>query len=161
MKKTKLVISWIFVLLLMILIFYFSSQKAESSSETSGGFAELLAKILHSDFENLSEKVKNEILNDCQFIVRKTAHFSVYAFLGILTFIACKISDFKRYRLISAIICLVYAVSDEIHQYFVEGRSCEFRDVLIDFLGAISGIIGISILLLLCKKIKGKISKNY
>ncbi|MBQ1935757.1 MAG: VanZ family protein, partial [Clostridia bacterium] len=30
-----------------------------------------------------------------------------------------------------------YAVTDEIHQHFVEGRSCELRDVLIDAAGAL------------------------
>ena len=161
MKKIKLVISWLLVLLLMVLIFVFSSQKAEASSETSGGFAELLARILHSDFDNLSEYVKIDILNDCQFIVRKTAHFSVYGMLGILSFISCKASYFKLYWLISATICLLYAVSDEIHQYFVEGRSCEIRDVAIDFSGSLTGIIGIFILSFVFKKIKGKFSKNY
>ena len=41
--------------------------------------------------------------------------------------------------MISLLICLIYAFSDEIHQLFVLGRSGEFRDVLIDFCGSILG----------------------
>ena len=36
---------------------------------------------------------------------------------------------------------ILYAISDEIHQYFVPGRSAEIRDVLIDVLGANIGIL--------------------
>jgi len=34
---------------------------------------------------------------------------------------------------------MAYAVSDELHQWFVEGRSCELRDVGIDTMGVILG----------------------
>lgn len=34
---------------------------------------------------------------------------------------------------------MLYAVSDELHQWFVEGRSCELRDVGIDTTGVILG----------------------
>ena len=39
------------------------------------------------------------------------------------------------------LICAVYAATDELHQMFVQGRSCEVRDILIDSLGALTGIL--------------------
>ena len=36
---------------------------------------------------------------------------------------------------------ICYAITDEFHQYFVDGRSCEIRDVCIDAAGIITGII--------------------
>ncbi len=156
MKKLKIVFPWILTAGLMTLIFYFSSQKADNSLETSGFFAQFLANIFHPDLENLSESAKREILNDCQFIVRKAAHFSVYAMLGVLSLISCRNSRFKLYGIVSAAICLIYAISDEIHQYFVEGRSCELRDVLIDFSGALTGIAAIMLIIAVIKKIRGK-----
>lgn len=152
MKKIKLIIPWILVLLWMILIFYFSAQEAEESLNSSGGFAEFLAKIIHTDFESFTESRQEEIIGDCQFIVRKAAHFSVYAILGMLSFIACKINKLRKSFLISAVICLLYAMSDEIHQHFVEGRSCELRDVLIDFSGGITGIAGIMLIIFIITK---------
>ena len=37
--------------------------------------------------------------------------------------------------------CVIYACSDEIHQLFIFGRSCELRDVLIDFIGSLLGVM--------------------
>ena len=34
----------------------------------------------------------------------------------------------------------LYAATDDLHQLFVEGRSCEFRDVCIDSAGVVLGI---------------------
>ncbi len=151
----KIAFPWILTAGLMILIFCLSAQKAENSLQTSGGFAEFLASMVHDDFESLSETVKIKILGDCQFIVRKMAHFSVYAMLGVLSLIACRNSKFKLYGIISAAICLMYAISDEIHQYFVEGRSCELRDVMIDFSGALTGIAAVMLIIVMLKKIRG------
>lgn len=46
--------------------------------------------------------------------------------------------------LISTLFCIIYALSDEIHQLFVFGRSGELKDVLIDTIGSFLGIILIS-----------------
>jgi len=49
--------------------------------------------------------------------------------------------------LISWALTTLYAASDEFHQLFVPGRSGEIRDVCIDSVGAIAGVlIGILIL---------------
>lgn len=156
-NKIKCIIPWILTLLWMILIFSFSAQHAEQSQETSGGFSEILANILYSDFEILSPQRQTEILSNCQFIVRKAAHFSIYGMLGILTLISCKFSNIGKYQFISAIICLIYAISDEIHQYFVDGRSCELRDVIIDFSGSVTGISGILIIFYIISKIRKEV----
>ena len=39
------------------------------------------------------------------------------------------------------VIGTVYAVSDEVHQLFVEGRSCEVRDMLLDSAGVAAGVL--------------------
>ncbi|MFQ8632799.1 MAG: VanZ family protein, partial [Intestinibacter bartlettii] len=49
---------------------------------------------------------------------------------------------------------VLYAISDEIHQYFVPGRACQFRDVMIDSCGALFGIAVIVILKKMVNKIK-------
>jgi len=36
--------------------------------------------------------------------------------------------------------CSLYAVTDEIHQLFVPGRSGELRDVMIDSIAALVGV---------------------
>ena len=46
----------------------------------------------------------------------------------------------KKY-LLAFLICVIYAISDEIHQLFVPGRAGQVRDVLIDSAGSLLGII--------------------
>lgn len=159
-KRLKIYRITVFILLLcwMVLIFVLSGENADDSSETSGKAVAKLIRLFIPNFAELSESVKLEIKNMYQFIVRKVAHFTIYAILGILsvlnTVTSEKISLVKRF-LISALFCLVYAISDEIHQLFVPGRSCEIRDVLIDFTGALIGILFTMFLVHLLKKKTG------
>lgn len=138
----------------MALIFYLSSQNAEISSETSGSVIESVAGIFYPGFSEMSAAEQEEIVGAFQFIVRKTAHFSLYAVLGILSFLSVISYRKLKYRfriLISAGICLLYAASDEFHQLFVAGRSGEIRDICIDFCGS---LIAIAVLALLSRLIK-------
>lgn len=138
----------------MALIFYLSSQNAEISSETSGSVIESVAGIFYPGFLDMSAAEQYEIVGAFQFIVRKTAHFSLYAVLGVLSFLSVISYRNLKYRFrisISAGICLLYASSDEFHQLFVSGRSAEIRDVCIDFCGS---LIAITVLALLSRYIK-------
>ena len=60
--------------------------------------------------------------------------------------------NYKNNIYIPIIICILYAISDEIHQLFVPGRSGQVSDVLLDTLGAFTGIM---IYKLIYNKIKG------
>ena len=137
-----------------MLIFCLSSQNADMSSQTSGSIIESIADVFYPDFSDLSEEKQDDIISSLQFIVRKAAHFSLYAVLGVLSFLSVISYRNLKYGfrlLISGGICLLYAASDEFHQLFVAGRSCEFRDVCIDFCGA---ALAITVLALLARYIK-------
>ncbi|MBE6686127.1 MAG: hypothetical protein E7591_02740 [Ruminococcaceae bacterium] len=127
----------------MSFIFSLSAEPAEVSSETSGRIVRRLCRIIEPDFDTWSEQEQFEMTERYQFYIRKTAHFSAYAILALLTGTAITPHTKKlAYRLGGAfIISVLYAVSDEIHQYFVPGRSCELRDVLIDSSGVTLGCI--------------------
>jgi VanZ family protein len=49
-----------------------------------------------------------------------------------------------RLFLLALLICILYAISDEIHQMFIPGRSGQVSDVLIDSTGGLVGILGLS-----------------
>lgn len=140
---TVLLIGW------MILIFCLSHQTADVSSKTSGGIVETVVKIICPEYDELSFAEQEKIFGKVQFWVRKTAHFSLYAILGGFAFLSVityiNIPLWLRVS-ISGAICLIYSISDEIHQLFIEGRSGEIRDVCIDFAGS---LVAILILLLL------------
>ena len=133
-----LLIAW------MLLIFSLSAETATESADKSGGFSYKIAAFFMPEFEEMSEAEQLEILEKMSFPIRKAAHFSIFAVLSCLAFLNVnffdKLSDIQKY--LSALgIAAIYAASDEFHQKFVEGRSCEFRDWLIDCAGAIAGLL--------------------
>lgn len=135
----KKVFKLMLLILWMILIFCFSNQRADDSSKLSDGVIVKVASIFVKD--NLTDNKKNELIDKYTFIIRKTAHFSVYLILGILSINLLSSFNIKRIIMLSSLFCFIYACTDEYHQLFVMGRSCEMRDVLIDTLGSFVGIL--------------------
>lgn len=131
--KLMLLILW------MILIFCFSNQNADDSSKLSSGVIVRVANVFVKD--DLTKDKKNKLIDKYTFIIRKAAHFSVYLILGVLSINLLSSFDIKRIITFSILLCFVYACTDEFHQLFVMGRSCEMRDVLIDTLGSFVGIL--------------------
>lgn len=153
-------VSFLLALAVAVLIFSMSSQSSSKSSATSGSIISAVAGLLNRNFDEMTLSEQTDYIQSFQFIVRKAAHFSVYALLsfflssGFLTFYNLK----KQWRLLFAyLIAVLYAVSDEIHQFFVPGRSCELRDVIIDSCGALLGL-GIVVLIYLKKEKNCQIS---
>lgn len=147
----KKIIYLILIILWMFLIFSLSNQKANESSKLSDSFIYKTIcktyKIFHS---NVSDQKLDEIVCDYTVIVRKLAHFTIYFILGILVLLFIKEFkiEFKYTFIIPILICFIYAISDETHQLFVEGRSGELRDIIIDTLGS---FLGITLTLFICK----------
>lgn len=72
-------------------------------------------------------------------IGRKIAHAAIYACLTLAWWWALSVGE-RRARwplLAAALISFLYAISDEYHQTFVEGRVGSPRDVAIDTVGII------------------------
>ncbi len=126
----KKIVKWLFVILWMILLFLFSSESGMESTKTSQFFVTKAESILLHWFPNIS-------LDIIVFLIRKAAHFFLYMILGILVSNA---TYDKKGKQISFMICLLYACTDELHQLFVDGRSGEFKDVCLDFVGSSIGI---------------------
>ena len=104
-----------------------SSFNSTASSSQSGFIVNILNNILNIN--------NTEILS---LIIRKSAHFTEYFILGMLVYNATRLHNKKIY--LAIIICIIYAISDEIHQIFVPGRSCQITDICIDSFGSIVGI---------------------
>lgn len=136
-KQIHIFIAWTAAILWMMLIFYFSSQIADQSSELSTGVTQLIIEFINKILPRANFNI--ETFN---YIVRKNAHFVVYLILGILVANALKKSGVVGYKGIvwALIICILYAISDEIHQLYVPGRAGQIKDVVIDSLGAMVGI---------------------
>ena len=138
MKKT---IFAVLLVLWMGFIFSMSSENAEKSSNTSGQTIRVVLSAVPG-FEEQPEEVKVNIIEKLQFIVRKSAHFIGYMILGILASgLILYYGNINKKYLLAFLICVIYAISDEIHQLFVPGISGQVRDVLIDSAGSLLGII--------------------
>ncbi|MGI1659828.1 MAG: VanZ family protein [Desulfitobacterium sp.] len=138
-NRLPIILSWAAVLFWMGLIFYMSAQVASQSDALSQGIAERLFSAVAKVFPWMN--VDNLQSN---FIVRKSAHFLSYLVLSVLTMNAlrtCGVNGVRQVVAIAIGICALYAISDEVHQLFVPGRSGQIKDVLLDSGGAIVGTV--------------------
>lgn len=148
LKKNKAlaVIFWILCAAVMYVIFMFSSATGEESKEVSEN---LLSKII--------EFVGNFISHNT---LRKLAHFSEFAALGFCFTGAIHYTFGTKKFYIPLIPSFLYAVSDEVHQYFVPERACRVFDIFVDTCGVMTGIGIFLLLFLIIEKITEKRSSK-
>ena len=147
-RRIKLTIYVLLTAAIMAVIFYFSSQDAERSKAVSNGLAHRLIELFSSVLPALERFLENGEN------IRTVAHFSEYMCLGVssmLMFGEKFYTKAGRMRLsvsASAVLCAVYALSDEIHQIFVPGRAFQLVDLAVDLAGV---AVGIALLTLIIK----------
>ena len=146
----------------MAMIFAFSTQNADRSDRTSGFISNAIISVLYRDYAAQTPEKQQEIYDSVQFVIRKCAHFSEYALLGLLlrlcleSWIGHRMK--KRYALmLPAFLCgTLYAGSDEWHQKLIDGRSGQLIDVLLDSCGVLFGaFLGNRLILAINRKQKG------
>lgn len=113
----------------MAIIFTMSSFNSIESVNQSNYIVNIISNVLN--INNI------ELLN---LIIRKLAHYIEYLILGILVINMFIKNNIPQSYLISIIFCVIYAISDEIHQFLIPGRACQIKDILIDSIGSITGI---------------------
>ena len=141
MKKSTYIVSYIFpVLIWMGIIFWFSAQPATDSGAMSGSITAVFFSLL--DHIGLTRFITEDMLHH---IIRKGAHFTIYFILGMLIYRALRFKNHGKTSLkmigMGIVISMLYACSDEIHQLFIDGRSGQIKDVLIDTSGSMFGIL--------------------
>lgn len=158
MKKVIItVILWALVITWMGGIFYFSHQTKQESGNLSSGISDKLYETIE-----WTPGGKTKVHNDTWFrwkyevFVRKSAHMMLYAVLSMLLTLAVeRHTEKKLFRFIIPFgIGVLYAVSDEIHQHYVPGRSGNFTDVLWDLAGIIIGCLVLKLFACMYRKMK-------
>ncbi len=155
-RKIIRITLWLAVILWMAVIFSFSAESGVASTETSDGVVDRVVEEMFgtSDRSIIPDFVRVKVT----FYVRKAAHFTAFMLLGILTVSALRV-DVKRFLpcgIVSFGICVLYAVSDEVHQLFVPGREGRLLDVGIDTAGALCGILLFCAVFAAVKRVRGK-----
>ncbi len=148
----------IFLLLLVTTfatIFHFSSQIGETSDEVSRG---VLRKLIDTFpyTKGLSEETKLKLVEHGNPIIRKLAHFSIYALVGvwIMSFMSTFQTRLYKKWILSMLVGVSYAGLDEYHQGFVAGRGPSIIDVGIDSLGVLTGIFIVLIIISVYRALK-------
>ena len=131
----------------MAFIFSQSALPADLSSQESGRVVDLIIRL----FQGILPIDRQTMV----FIVRKGAHFTEYTILG--GFLVPAVKEWMavdttpvpvvRERITAWLAGTLYAMTDEIHQSFVPGRSCELRDMGIDSCGVLAGVLVVSLVI--------------
>lgn len=148
-----------------VAIFLFSSQDNSASHLTSDGVVSFVASLTDDGFGQLDEADRAVVIKALDEPVRKIAHATEYAVLGIVLFAALgslfpledddsirrgrreqtgggRMGMFLRTRVrLALLICFAYSCTDEFHQLFSSGRTARFSDCIIDTVGAAVGIM--------------------
>lgn len=161
----SLVFAW------MVLIFFFSAKPADESADMSHSVGRTVGRFFVPSFEEWDKEAQEAFAERIDYPVRKTAHATEYAVLGILLMAAAgSFSDkrvgerIRRIRMpevgyqsgLSFVIGTMYAASDEFHQLFVPGRSGQISDVMLDSVGVLAGTLLFLAFNRIIFRIKGK-----
>lgn len=132
----------VFLALLYAVIFSFSAQDGEASGGLSRYIAEKCAEMFNSmSGKHWSQAVVEGWAAYWEHPIRKLAHFSEYACMGILVYVMLRPwkAGNKRLYLLVILWVALSAAGDEFHQLFVPGRYGSPADVLLDTCGGAFG----------------------
>lgn len=141
---------WLIVLLCAGFIFLMSSMDTNESNGKSKGIIGDVVETTVETTNNLGLTNQHPSANKIEQVteklnlpLRKVAHASEYFIFTFFILIALKKSGLKGTKLfiLALSICFIYACTDEYHQTFVNGRTGQFTDSLIDTFGGILGCL--------------------
>ena len=161
-KKHSILLSLLLVLAVMVVIYLFSAQTGEESGAASGKITTWVLNMIVPGFGDFSVEKQEAIRSAVSFAVRKLAHFSEYALLGLTLMLHIAQVQKKIAVRLPWLwawgVGTLYAASDEWHQGFVAGRGPSVRDVMIDSAGVIAGTL--LLLWILLRRSKKKTTKG-
>lgn len=154
-KKTQIkIIKIILIIAWMGVVFGFSNQGGTKSSNTS-------RKVTVAVVQAISDKTIEEnesVIEKAEKVVRKLAHYTIYTVGGFLIMNYAYTTNLKSKEkvLYSIAFGAGYAVTDELHQFFMPGRSARVFDVGIDTLGICTGIAVYIMVMKIFKRLEDK-----
>jgi VanZ family protein len=118
--------------------------------------ADNTSTVLYTVIAAVAPQVQESFVSQLDEVLRKTGHFTGYAVLSGLVFLALKYTNYDRLRLVlnrpwgtcwrdfwrwdwvvlSMLVTIVTATFDEIHQTFIPSRTGRWQDVVLDSCGA-------------------------
>lgn len=148
MKKKIILV--ILLIVWMTVIFIFSSMDTNESNgkskatiqQTVEKTVEVTEKTGITDSHPTPQKVE-KVTEKLNVPLRKCAHATEYCILAVLAILL--ITEILNGRvsfktvIIAVFFCFLYSLTDEYHQLYVQGRTGQFTDCLIDTVGSVIG----------------------
>ncbi len=142
-------LSFVPAIIMMYLIFSFSNQTGSESGNLSYKVSKIMVLLYNKIFfKELDNNALNTLIVTIHPYVRKLAHVTEYFLLA-----ACVSFPLYVYRLrgfllmiIAGTFCVLFAALDEYHQSFISGRVASSKDIMIDSIGILIGIILVRII---------------
>lgn len=163
-KKRLRVIAILTTLIWMCVIFKFSMDTGIESHTLSDMCVKAFNKaVFIFTRKDLMISISPDHYALIELFFRKLAHMTIYFVLSInimIVLFTFNMSMFLR-MFLSVLFCFIYALTDEFHQMFVDGRGASFVDCLIDTSGAIIGIIVALIIYCVCYTLMTKYQKKH
>ena len=142
-------LSFLPAIAMMYVIFTFSGQDAQTSAalsyKVSYKIVEVADEILDAGLEDWE---KDSLANRFHNVTRKLAHMGEYFALAISVAFPLYVYGLRGIALVLAagLFCVAFACTDEYHQSFVAGRGPQAKDVGIDSIGILAGILLVRII---------------
>lgn len=136
--------SFVPALLMMYLIFSFSAQDGTASGNLSYKVSEIIVESANEAFElNWSSGEIHYYIERIHYPVRKLAHMTEYFLLAISVSFPLYVYGVRGLWLpiLAGGLCVGFAALDEYHQSFVAGRGASKKDVAIDSIGILAGVL--------------------
>lgn len=172
--KKKAFIYWIATLIWMFIIYLLSSQTASVSYKFSGNIANFIMNVIYDFSDLLCIKISlpgivqtsnmTGTFYDFNHFIRSLGHILIFFILGTFITNALIYSGVKGIKVffMSLLFCILYAISDELHQLYVPGRSYQVSDIILDTIGAVFGVSFIMVWHTVIHMISHRLSrKNY
>jgi VanZ family protein len=143
-RKTN-TIRWIFIIMLLgwMVLIYIKSNEPYKDQDIRPFLTDLIPQtFLNSWLPHLEFYYSGDLLTWkepyilLEFFFRKSAHVTEYAILTALWIGTLRYTTVNKYKwLLSPILAILYAASDEWHQSFVLGRTGHAIDMAVDSIG--------------------------
>ena len=142
-------------LLWMAFIFGMSAQQGEQSGELSNKVCKAICYVVVDGYGEMDSWTQQQYIDRLSYPVRKGAHMTEYAVLGLFlmeTTYSFRFDKLRKKRgkrrkgffgqlFWSFNIGALYACTDEYHQLYVANRAGQPRDVLFDIAGLCAGLM--------------------
>ncbi len=152
----KRIILMILIFLNLATIFFFSHQDSKTSGRLSSNITNQI-QVHTPHYAEKTEAQQKVVHTQTQYLIRGLAHGLLFFCLGILTFLFLRTFPMKWFwYFLNLPVGFLIALSDEIHQIYVPGRTFGWDDISYDMLGFSLGMMMVLMLILISKLLHKK-----